>query len=675
MPAEIDEPYVWITDVPTVTRLCGPPLPPRPRRRAVPVLLEALPYRKDDVTASYAAEYRRATRRGGLRGAARRPARHRLVGGDRHRRVPRRRAQPTCARRSSGSPRSRGRTAGSACSARRTRASTRCRWRPSGAPGLARGVSPSTPPTTATPTTSTTCGGVLRALDLVDYPLYMIAMNALPPVPARVRRRAGATSGAAGIDEHASRGCSSGSTSRRRPDWRRGSIAARAPDGARATSASGARRCSIVGWADGYRNNSFRVVEQYQRNGLPWRLLAGPWVHKSPERARPGPNVDDDVEMLAFFDEHLRDDPPSPSARGAGVRPRAGRARARPRAPSPAAGSSSTTGRAPRRRRCWRLGARRHRRAGGARRRRRGRVELVRRRAARGASRSTSAHDNARSLVYDWPIARAATSSPATGHARSLRVRTDRAVRPRQRQALRRVPRRHVDADHARHARPDAPRVLAGRRPRRGRPRAARRSCPASGSTSTIAFEATTWTLAAGPRAPARDRRHRLAELLAAARAGDARGRRRDVCASSCPDRATCPTSAHTFVPGAGPSADEADGRGVADRARRARPRHRGRSPATAAPTTGEHAAIVTDDYRGDVGVSTLNPADAWAHGVSTFEIEWPDVRCRSRAELTVRSDATSFHVDVVLQVSESDDVIAERSWTASVPRSPWSSA
>ena len=28
------------------------------------------------------------------------------------------------------------------------------------------------------------CGGVLRAIDLIDYPLYMVAMNALPPVPA-----------------------------------------------------------------------------------------------------------------------------------------------------------------------------------------------------------------------------------------------------------------------------------------------------------------------------------------------------------------------------------------------------------------------------------------------------------------------------------------------------------
>ena len=27
-------------------------------------------------------------------------------------------------------------------------------------------------------------GGALRAIDLIDYPLYMVAMNALPPVPA-----------------------------------------------------------------------------------------------------------------------------------------------------------------------------------------------------------------------------------------------------------------------------------------------------------------------------------------------------------------------------------------------------------------------------------------------------------------------------------------------------------
>ena len=54
----------------------------------------------------------------------------------------------------------------------------------------------------------------------------------------------------------------------------------------------------IAGWADGYRNNTFRVIEEYERNGLPWRLFAGPWVHKDPSVARPGPNVDADREIV-----------------------------------------------------------------------------------------------------------------------------------------------------------------------------------------------------------------------------------------------------------------------------------------------------------------------------------------------------------------------------------------
>jgi len=35
-------------------------------------------------------------------------------------------------------------------------------------------------------------GGALRLLDLVDYPLYMVALNALPPVPALAGRAGGA---------------------------------------------------------------------------------------------------------------------------------------------------------------------------------------------------------------------------------------------------------------------------------------------------------------------------------------------------------------------------------------------------------------------------------------------------------------------------------------------------
>ncbi|HEX8132066.1 MAG TPA: CocE/NonD family hydrolase [Actinomycetes bacterium] len=75
-------------------------------------------------------------------------------------------------------------------------------------------------------------GGALRLLDLVDYPLYMVALNALPPVPVR----AGGSGGASGSRAW-SRGCCAGSTSR-----------STAPTGGtarcgRPTSGSPARRC------------------------------------------------------------------------------------------------------------------------------------------------------------------------------------------------------------------------------------------------------------------------------------------------------------------------------------------------------------------------------------------------------------------------------------------------
>ena len=67
-------------------------------------------------------------------------------------------------------------------------------------------------------------GGARRLLDLIDYPTYMVAMNALPPVPARVRRRTGARSGSAG-STRTSRGCCAGSRSRpTAPYWRHGSL-------------------------------------------------------------------------------------------------------------------------------------------------------------------------------------------------------------------------------------------------------------------------------------------------------------------------------------------------------------------------------------------------------------------------------------------------------------------
>jgi uncharacterized protein len=62
----------------------------------------------------------------------------------------------------------------------------------------------------------------------------------------------------------------------------------------------------VAGWADGYRNNSFRTVAALADNGVPHRLLAGPWAHADPRTAMPGPRIDLDVEMAAWFDRWLR---------------------------------------------------------------------------------------------------------------------------------------------------------------------------------------------------------------------------------------------------------------------------------------------------------------------------------------------------------------------------------
>ena len=62
----------------------------------------------------------------------------------------------------------------------------------------------------------------------------------------------------------------------------------------------------VAGWADGYRNNTFRTVAALREAGVPHRLLAGPWVHADPTTAYPGPRLDLDVEMVAWFDRWLR---------------------------------------------------------------------------------------------------------------------------------------------------------------------------------------------------------------------------------------------------------------------------------------------------------------------------------------------------------------------------------
>lgn len=142
-------------------------------------------------------------------------------------------------------------------------------------------------------------GGALRLLDLVDYPAYMVAMNALPPVPSLVgdgwrdtwRERVEKLEPwlLRWVEEQ-----------RDSAYWRHGSVR---PAYDRITAAT----LLVGGWADGYRNNTFRTVQALRAAGTPHRLLLGPWSHMSTARSLPGPHLDLVPVMARWWDRWLRD--------------------------------------------------------------------------------------------------------------------------------------------------------------------------------------------------------------------------------------------------------------------------------------------------------------------------------------------------------------------------------
>jgi predicted acyl esterase len=138
-------------------------------------------------------------------------------------------------------------------------------------------------------------GGTLKLLDLVDYPLYMVALNALPPVPAvagpgwreRWRERV------EGLEPWLLRWLEEQADG---PYWRQGSLR---PDYERIACPT----MLVAGWADGYRNATFRVLERLR---APARLLFGPWSHMATDTSRPGPRIDLVPEMVRWWDRWLR---------------------------------------------------------------------------------------------------------------------------------------------------------------------------------------------------------------------------------------------------------------------------------------------------------------------------------------------------------------------------------
>ena len=141
-------------------------------------------------------------------------------------------------------------------------------------------------------------GGARRGIDILDYPTYMVAFNALPPAPFAYgegwrdewrRRIEGNEPWLLHWLEHQNEDTY----------WRRGSTMD-AYDGIEAAT------LVIAGHADGYRNMAFRAFERLR---APKQILFGPWAHWSPRVSMPGPRIDHVPVMIAWWHRWLREDP------------------------------------------------------------------------------------------------------------------------------------------------------------------------------------------------------------------------------------------------------------------------------------------------------------------------------------------------------------------------------
>lgn len=139
-------------------------------------------------------------------------------------------------------------------------------------------------------------GGALRCYELMDYPLYMVAMNALPPHPEVAGERwAGLWQEHLRNEPWVLRWLDEQVDG---PYWRQGSLR---PD----YGAIEAATLMICGWADCYRNWPLRTYAQLR---CPKKVILGPWGHQWPNLAYPGPRIDDLAECIRWFGQWLSDD-------------------------------------------------------------------------------------------------------------------------------------------------------------------------------------------------------------------------------------------------------------------------------------------------------------------------------------------------------------------------------
>ncbi|HEV3495166.1 MAG TPA: CocE/NonD family hydrolase [Actinomycetes bacterium] len=498
-------------------------------------------------------------------------------------------------------------------------------------------------------------GGALKLLDLVDYPLYMVALNALPPVPAiagpdwreRWRERV------EGLEPWLLRWLEEQADG---PYWRQGSLR---PGYERIACPT----MLVAGWADGYRNATFRVLERLR---APARLLFGPWSHMATDTSLPGPRIDLVPEMVRWWDRWLRGEgngvdqaPPVTVFVRHSSRPapdldeQPGTWRDEPAWPADRATTRTLplSGAAPA--------------EGGG-----DRLE-VRPDVGSTAWISCAGHlpfgqpddqrtDDAYSLTYDWQLDQ---ELELLGHPR-LVVRVGASA-----------PVAFLSAKLC-DVFPDGTSTLVARgflnltqRRSRTEPEPMR---PGITETVELELDATSWVFPAG---------HRLRLSLAGSDWPNlvpppgplTLTVERDGSALTLPVLEGPSPSPPPSLPPPRPPAETGAGdddppvvwrvvRDVLGHRTEAEIDHGGR-------TELPDGAVLTEHYQGTVGAALDRPGLAWAGGSATYRIEWPEATVTTTARLDLEIDADAFEVQLDLEAREGDQARWTRSWHRRIPR------
>jgi hypothetical protein len=421
----------------------------------------------------------------------------------------------------------------------------------------------------------------------------------------------------------------------------------------------------VAGWADGYRNATFRVMERLQ---APSRLLFGPWSHMAADTSRPGPRIDLVAEMVRWWDRWLRgrrngvdEGPPVTVFVRSSTRPapdldtQPGTWRDEPAWPPdrattrtlPLSGAAPAT-------------------AGADRLEVRGDVGSAAWISCAGhlpfGQPGDQREDDAWSLTYDWGLER---ELEILGHPR-LVVRVGASA-----------PVAFLSAKLC-DVFPDGTSTLVARgflnlcqRRSRTDPEPMR---PGVVEEVGLELDATSWVFPAG---------HRLRLSLAGAdwpnlvpppgpvtltvdRDGSALTLPVLDGPSPCPPPSLPPPrpSDPTEAPGTSP-ADPPLWRVVRDVLGRRTEAEIDHGGSTRLP---DGAALV-ERYRGTVGTALDQPGLTWARGAADYRVEWPEATVATSARLDLRGDADAYEVRLDLEAREGDELRWTRSWHRRVPR------